>query len=102
MSFFQGSRALGPRGCGLRSEYNIYETTCIHSLQRVWLARLSAHIIGGKVLEAEMEDLCDNSKVTVLSVKRLSESAFLPTRGSAHAAGYDLYRYYGHVYIEYK
>ena len=31
----------------------------------------------------------------VLRVKRLSEHATLPTRGSALAAGYDLYRYRG-------
>ena len=28
----------------------------------------------------------------LLRVKRLSDQAFLPSRGSAHAAGYDLYR----------
>ena len=28
-----------------------------------------------------------------LMVKRLSEHATIPTRGSSHAAGYDLYRY---------
>ena len=36
--------------------------------------------------EAKMANTC------VLSVKRLTEYASLPTRGSAHAAGYDLYR----------
>lgn len=30
---------------------------------------------------------------TVLHVKRLSEKAVLPTRGSPYAAGYDLYRF---------
>ena len=33
-----------------------------------------------------------------LCVKRLSERAMLPVRGSTHAAGYDLYRY-AHIYI---
>ena len=36
--------------------------------------------------EAKMANTC------VLNVKRLTENASLPTRGSAHAAGYDLYR----------
>ena len=35
---------------------------------------------------AKMDNAC------VLSVKRLTEHASLPTRGSVHAAGYDLYR----------
>ena len=39
--------------------------------------------------EAKMANTC------VLIVKRLTEHATLPTRGSAHAAGYDLYRCVG-------
>ena len=30
----------------------------------------------------------------ILKVKRLSDKAKIPTRGSIHAAGYDLCRYY--------
>ena len=42
---------------------------------------------------ADMEaDLSNIVNAHVLNVKRLSDHAFLPTRGSAHAAGYDLYR----------
>ena len=37
--------------------------------------------------EAKMANTC------VLNVKRLTEHASVPTRGSAHAAGYDLYRF---------
>ena len=37
--------------------------------------------------------LClDSSSDHVLHVKRLSDNATLPKRGSEHAAGYDLYR----------
>ena len=43
-----------------------------------------------KVSEADSEV---SSPVAQLLVKRLSERGKLPTRGSALAAGYDLYRY---------
>ena len=38
------------------------------------------------------ESFCEEAELTTIKVKRLSEMAFLPTRGSALAAGYDLYR----------
>lgn len=41
----------------------------------------------------EPEDVVQISPVTGLRIKRHSEKAKLPTRGSALAAGYDLYRY---------
>ena len=53
---------------------------------------------GGKIYRCRIcKFTMDGSSVNdaddiVLKVKRLSEMAFLPTRGSTHAAGYDLYR----------
>ena len=38
-----------------------------------------------------METHNHNAIIPKLKVKKLSEKAFLPTKGSAHAAGYDLY-----------
>ena len=38
------------------------------------------------------ENCSEEADLTAIKVKRLSEMAFLPTRGSALAAGYDLYR----------
>ena len=38
------------------------------------------------------ENFSEETDFTAMKVKRLSEMAFLPTRGSALAAGYDLYR----------
>ena len=35
----------------------------------------------------------DDDGVFSLKVKRLSEHAIVPTKGSSQAAGYDLYRY---------
>lgn len=43
------------------------------------------------------EDKSDLPSVSGLLIKRHSEKARLPTRGSALAAGYDLYRYGGHL-----
>ena len=40
-----------------------------------------------------MSDSAQHAPSSQLLVKKLSEKARLPTRGSALAAGYDLYRY---------
>ena len=42
--------------------------------------------------KAKFSNSCDDYGLPALKVKRLSELAYLPTRGSALAAGYDLYR----------
>ena len=57
---------------------------------------------GGRFQVYAMEDYCpkkaklancsEKTDFCVLRVKRMSEMGFIPTRGSAHAAGYDLYR----------
>ena len=78
------------------------------------LARLSAHrriyfsprafsltpimatdtpLLKKRKVSPEPEDGVQTSPVVGLRIKRHSEKAKLPTRGSALAAGYDLYRY---------
>lgn len=46
-----------------------------------------------KMSPAPENDKSDIAPTSNLLIKRLSEKAKLPTRGSALAAGYDLYRY---------
>lgn len=41
-----------------------------------------------KLDDAKTQDISSSA----LRVKKLSDNATVPTRGSAHAAGYDLYR----------
>ena len=53
---------------------------------------------GTFVKKPKLKDSYDDPSVCVLRVKRLSNLARLPTRGSSHAAGYDLYRCVGCVY----
>ena len=43
-------------------------------------------------IEAEFAKEAKMANTCVLNVKRLTDHASLPTRGSVHAAGYDLYR----------
>ena len=51
---------------------------------------VSAELLGGET-RAKRSRLSEEG--AALRVKRLSEHAILPTRGSPRAAGYDLYRY---------
>ena len=51
---------------------------------------VSAELVGGET-RAKRSRLSEEG--AALRVKRLSEHAILPTRGSPRAAGYDLYRY---------
>lgn len=44
-----------------------------------------------------MPTVINEDKEEVLKIKRLSEHAFIPTRGSKLAAGYDLYAAYDYV-----
>jgi dUTP pyrophosphatase len=44
-------------------------------------------------MSPESDSTTPQAPVTKLLIKRLSEKAKIPTRGSALAAGYDLYRY---------
>ena len=49
-----------------------------------------------------MSDSAQNTSSSQLLVKRISEKARLPTRGSLLAAGYDLYRYFVPLLLDHR
>jgi dUTP pyrophosphatase len=53
---------------------------------------MTAELLENKKRKVSSEPEARTSPVSSLLIKRLSEKAKLPTRGSALAAGYDLYR----------
>lgn len=66
---------------------------------RMALSNLQTGASGESVVDASMaaEEVCTGVMPVKLRVKRLSENAILPTRGSSGAAGYDLSSAYDYV-----
>jgi hypothetical protein len=94
------SRSCESRTCCVeREDTSLLPSLCLGSNTLQLHSKSSHHLIMAdtiqpdtkkRKMDAEHDNLAPTSS---LLIKRLSEKARLPTRGSALAAGYDLYRY---------
>jgi hypothetical protein len=85
--------------CGERDDTRLPPSLCLRSNTLQLHSKSSYHFIMADTVQPDAKKRKMDAEHDVLAptssllIKRLSEKARLPTRGSALAAGYDLYRY---------